>query len=110
MRELVRQDIKLRFEYSNFVTDFPRSKFRFDATQPIELITVLNPQIMSELLNDLDKDKFVLAQGTLAPDLIESGSKLSSSMADTIKTHHNDSPLAREFRSAVRSFTCRLFS
>ena len=59
-------------------------------------------QIMSELLNDLDKDKFILAQGTLAPDLIESGSKLSSSMADTIKTHHNDSPLAREFRNAVR--------
>ena len=70
-------------------------------------ITRQPPQIMSELLNDLDKDKFVLAQGTLAPDLIESGSKLSSSMADTIKTHHNDSPLAREFRNAVSGFFSR---
>lgn len=42
------------------------------------------------------------AQGTLRPDLIESASKAASSKADGIKTHHNDSPLAREFRSAGR--------
>jgi len=71
-----------------------------DPEQKRRIIGDVFMQIMSELLNDLDKDKFVLAQGTLAPDLIESGSKLSSSMADTIKTHHNDSPLAREFRNA----------
>ncbi|KAL5252338.1 hypothetical protein ACHWQZ_G015191 [Mnemiopsis leidyi] len=71
-----------------------------DPEQKRRIIGDVFMHIMSELLNDLDKDKFILAQGTLAPDLIESGSKLSSAMADTIKTHHNDSPLAREFRNA----------
>ncbi len=42
------------------------------------------------------------AQGTLRPDLIESASTAASSKADGIKTHHNDSPLAREFRAAGR--------
>ena len=40
--------------------------------------------------------------GTLRPDLIESASKAVSSNADTIKTHHNDSPMARVYREAGR--------
>ena len=47
-------------------------------------------------------DEVFFAQGTLRPDLIESGSKVASGKADGIKTHHNDSPLAREFRDAGR--------
>ncbi|MFZ1549631.1 MAG: glutamine-hydrolyzing GMP synthase [Microgenomates group bacterium] len=49
-----------------------------------------------------NSDEVFFAQGTLRPDLIESASSAASSKADGIKTHHNDSPLAREFRAAGR--------
>lgn len=50
----------------------------------------------------IDSPDVYLAQGTLRPDLIESASKSVSGNADTIKTHHNDSPLARQYREAGR--------
>ena len=40
--------------------------------------------------------------GTLRPDLIESASKLASSHADAIKTHHNDTDLVRALRAKGR--------
>uniref|UniRef100_H2Y9F1 GMP synthase (glutamine-hydrolyzing) n=2 Tax=Ciona savignyi TaxID=51511 RepID=H2Y9F1_CIOSA len=40
--------------------------------------------------------------GTLRPDLIESASKLVSSNADAIKTHHNDTELVRALRARGR--------
>jgi len=43
-------------------------------------------------------DDIMIAQGTLRPDLIESASKLASSKADAIKTHHNDTELVRKKR------------
>lgn len=43
-----------------------------------------------------------LAQGTLRPDLIESSSSTVSSVADVIKTHHNDTELVRALRDAGR--------
>jgi GMP synthase (glutamine-hydrolysing) len=47
----------------------------------------------------ISADKVFLAQGTLRPDLIESGSHLASAKADVIKTHHNDTALVRELRA-----------
>ena len=50
----------------------------------------------------LDPESTYLAQGTLRPDLIESASKLASSNATTIKTHHNDTDLVRKLRDQGR--------
>ena len=50
----------------------------------------------------IDQDDIFLAQGTLRPDLIESASSHVTKLADVIKTHHNDSPLARQYRDAGR--------
>ncbi|HEY9745837.1 MAG TPA: glutamine-hydrolyzing GMP synthase, partial [Oculatellaceae cyanobacterium] len=46
----------------------------------------------------LDLNETFIAQGTLRPDLIESGNREISAQAHTIKTHHNDVPLIQEQR------------
>jgi GMP synthase (glutamine-hydrolysing) len=47
---------------------------------------------------DLDFDDTYWAQGTLRPDLIESGNPTISGFAHKIKTHHNDIELVRRAR------------
>ena len=49
---------------------------------------------------NLDFRTAFLAQGTLRPDLIESGNPLVSGYANTIKTHHNDVGVIRTLRDA----------
>ena len=47
---------------------------------------------------ELDFDRTYWAQGTLRPDLIESGNPTISGFAHKIKTHHNDIELVRRAR------------
>lgn len=47
---------------------------------------------------ELDFDETYWAQGTLRPDLIESGNPTISGLAHKIKTHHNDIELVRRAR------------
>ena len=49
---------------------------------------------------NLDFSTAFLAQGTLRPDLIESGNPLVSGHANKIKTHHNDVGVIRTLRDA----------
>ena len=51
---------------------------------------------------DINFDETILAQGTLRPDLIESGNPDVSKTAKKIKTHHNDVDIIRKARAEGR--------
>jgi GMP synthase (glutamine-hydrolysing) len=57
-------------------------------------------QLITEAItrSHLNLEETFIAQGTLRPDLIESGNLDISGKAHTIKTHHNDVPLIRAQR------------
>ncbi len=76
------------------------------------LTTLVDPEVKRNLIGEvfiqvvrktaeslhLDFDKTFWAQGTLRPDLIESGNPDVSSHAHKIKTHHNDVDIVRKAR------------
>jgi len=83
------------------------TKMLCNTTNPEEKRKIIGDifvKIADEIVADLNlkAEEVFLAQGTLRPDLIESASKLVSSKADTIKTHHNDSELIRKLRNEGR--------
>lgn len=87
-----------------------------DGQETEKLCETIRPEVKRKIIGDtfmrvteeavkafgLKFDQVLLAQGTLRPDLIESASKIASSVANVIKTHHNDTQLVRDLRDAGR--------
>ena len=59
-------------------------------------VHVINPKLVNH--SSTVGNKVYILTGTLRPDLIESASRIASSNADAIKTHHNDTELVRKLR------------
>lgn len=75
-----------------------------DPEQKRELVGNLFMEVLRDELEamELDFDSTIFAQGTLRPDLIESGNPDVSKSAHSIKTHHNDVPIVRRAREQGR--------
>jgi GMP synthase (glutamine-hydrolysing) len=83
-----------------------------DGTASARLDQVTDPELKRQIIGQvffdltqtaiaewhLNLDDTIIAQGTLRPDLIESGNRDVSTTAHTIKTHHNDVPIIRTQR------------
>lgn len=82
-------------------------------TSPLSQVT--DPQVKRQIIGDafavhLEQlieglgiaEDSVLAQGTLRPDILESGSHLAGTGLATIKTHHNDTAAIRTLRDQGR--------
>ena len=83
------------------------TKFLCETVNPEEKRQIIGDtfiKIAQDIMSDLklNPNEVFLGQGTLRPDLIESASKLASSNADAIKTHHNDTELVRALREQGR--------
>ena len=76
----------------------------FDPEEKRRIIGNFFVEVVKEKAKDLglDFDEIFLAQGTLRPDLIESGNPDVSSYAQKIKTHHNDVDIIRQVRKHGR--------
>ncbi len=96
----------------NAETDFFNSVIEVNSEQIGPLTKMVDPEAKRNLIGEvfikvvrktaenleLDFDKTFWAQGTLRPDLIESGNPDVSSHAHKIKTHHNDVDIVRRAR------------
>jgi GMP synthase (glutamine-hydrolysing) len=74
----------------------PEEKRRLIGDAFFRLIDAEMKQTLEEA--GIDASTVYLAQGTLRPDLIESGNRDVSATAHKIKTHHNDVPLIQQQR------------
>lgn len=76
----------------------------FDPEAKRELVGTMFMEVLREELDamQLDFDSAIFAQGTLRPDLIESGNPDVSTTAHSIKTHHNDVAVVRRAREDGR--------
>ena len=102
--ERVRRLFGKRFEDSLLIVDakdrfFAALKGVIDPEQKRKVIGNLFGRIFEEIA-DREKGMLFLAQGTLYPDVIESGKSLSQSkgVASVIKTHHNVGGLPKDLK------------
>lgn len=99
------EDLGLELLVVDAANEFFRAvKGQIDPEYKRKIIGNIFIQLVEELMSGMgyDEEQILLAQGTLRPDLIESASRVASGNAQTIKTHHNDSPAARRMRDAGR--------
>lgn len=99
--------------FANATTTIPASKSNPEPRTSLPLYITVSPEEKRHIIGNtfmtvsneamislnLDVASLLLAQGTLRPDLIESGSQTVSKTADAIKTHHNDTAIVRQLRS-----------
>ncbi len=103
MKNLIRENAKDYFLHTIVETEEgpigPLSK-TVDPEKKRRIIGEIFIQIANNVIErlGLDKEKTFIAQGTLRPDLIESGNPDISGFAHKIKTHHNDVAIVREAR------------
>lgn len=100
---LVKVDAREKFFNTVFDGVGPLTQL-YDPEEVRNLVGNVFLQVLKETSKefDLDFDHMYWAQGTLRPDLIESGNPEVSSYAQKIKTHHNDIELIRKARSEGR--------
>jgi GMP synthase (glutamine-hydrolysing) len=91
---------------------FFNTQFEIEGKKFGPLVSVSDPEEKRQIIGNLfvrvlqdesirlgiDFDNTYFAQGTLRPDLIESGNPLVSGYAHKIKTHHNDVQIIRQAR------------
>ncbi|KEG06771.1 putative GMP synthase, putative,glutamine amidotransferase [Trypanosoma grayi] len=107
--------VDAREQFAQATTEMPEKRSRAayttgklsEVVDPEEKRVIIGNTFMSvcdAVIKDLKLDvkNLLLAQGTLRPDLIESGSAYASKTADAIKTHHNDTAVVRQLREAGR--------
>lgn len=101
---LIREEAGQRFLHETLTVDGKTLGPLSDTIDPEQKRGIIGMQFMHVLKDvmrrlDLDEQHTYWAQGTLRPDLIESGNPDVSDFAHTIKTHHNDVEMVRKARA-----------
>ena len=98
-KHLIRENAVNEF-FGNKVGELGPLTTLYDPEDKRNLIGEVFIQVVKNIADKLniDMDDLYIAQGTLRPDLIESGNPDVSSYANKIKTHHNDVDIIRQAR------------